>query len=171
MRDFVFNNLVQIIHLAFKQIARKTNQVLAKRFNYGTLSMSKQNQRSENLSAKFLNTFHLNNLFLLGVIACILSVLLVTSASAKELRINLTESLDMNSNDKKPKNLAKKAQLQEKIKSDKTKQIKPEKPKPKPIVKAKPTASTKAKSTVKAKPTTSTKTKHDTVKNSISNVR
>ncbi|MBI5377793.1 MAG: hypothetical protein HZA82_04135 [Thaumarchaeota archaeon] len=99
----------------------------------------------------------MNNFFLLGVIACILSVLLVTSASAKELRINLTESLDMSSNDKKPKNLAKKAQLQEKIKSDKTKQIKPEKPKPKPIV--------------KAKPTTSTKTKHDTVKNSISNVR
>ena len=100
----------------------------------------------------------MNNIFLLGIIACILSVLLVTSASAKELRINLTESLDMNSNDKKPKNLAQKAKLQEKIKkSDKTKQIKPEKSKPKP--------------TVKAKLTISTKTKHDTVKNSISNVR
>ena len=169
MRNFVFNNLVQIIHLAFKQIARNTNQVLAKRFNYGTLSMSKQNWRSENLSPKFLNPLQLNNLFLLGVIACILSVLLVTSASAKELRLNLTESLDMNSNDKKPKNLSQKAQLQEKMKSDKTKQIKPEKPKP--TMKAKLTTSAKTKPIMKAKLTTSTKTKHDTVKNSISNVR
>ncbi len=147
MRDFVFNNLVQIIHLSFKQIARKTNQVLAKRFNYDTLSMSKQNQRSENLFPKSLNALNLNNLFLLGLITCILSILLVTSASAKELRINLTEFLDMSSNDKKPKDLAQKAKLQEKTKSDKTKQIKPEKPKPKP--------------TMKAKPTTNTKTKHD----------
>jgi len=95
----------------------------------------------------------LNNLFLLGLIACILSILLVTSASAKELHINLTESLDMNGNDKKPKEPAQKAKLQEKAKPDKAKQIKPEKPKPKPIV--------------KAKPTTSTKAKHDTVKNSV----
>ncbi|TBR08264.1 MAG: hypothetical protein EPO62_07025 [Candidatus Nitrosotenuis sp.] len=113
----------------------------------------------------------MNNLFLLGVIACILSVLLVTSASAKELHINLTESLDMNSNDKKPKDLVQKAQLQKNTKSDKTKQIKSEKPKPKSAVKAKPTTSTKTKPAVKAKPTTSTKTKHDTVKNSISNVK
>ena len=155
MCDFVFNNLVQIIHLAFKQIARETNQVHAKRFNYGTLSMSKQNQRSENLFPKSLNTLRLNNFFLLSIIACILSILLMTSASAKELRINLTESLDMNSNDKKPKDLVQKVKLQEKTKSGKTKQIKPEKP----------------KSTVKAKPTTNTKTKHDAVKNSINNVR
>lgn len=169
MRDFVFNNLVQIIHLAFKQIVGKINQVLAKRFNYGTLSMSKQNQRSENLPTKFLNIFHLKNLFLLGIAACMLSALLVTSASAKELRINLTESLDVGSNDKKPKSLAQKTQVQEKIKSDKAKQIKPEKPKP--IAKTKSTISTKTKPLVQAKPTTSTKTKHDTVKNSISNVR
>ena len=121
------------------------------------MSISKQNQRSENLFSKSLNAIHLNNLLLLGFIACILSVLLVTSASAKELRINLTESLNMSSNDKKPKDLAQKTKLQEKAKSDKTKQIKPEKPKPKP--------------TVKAKPTTNTKTKRDAVKNSISNVR
>ncbi len=157
MRDFVFNNLVQIIHLSFKQIARKTNQVLARRFNYGALSMSKQNQRSENLFSKPLNTIHLNNFFLLSITACILSILLVSSASAKELSINLTESLDMSSNDKKPKDLAQKTKLQEKAESNKTKQVKSEKPKPKP--------------TVKAKPTTGTKTKHDTVKNSINNVR
>jgi len=115
------------------------------------MAPSKQNQQSENLFPKSLNVLYLNNLFLLGLIACILSILLVTSASAKELRINLTESLDMNGNDKKPKDLAQKAKLQEKAKPDKAKQIKPEKPKP----------------IVKAKPTTSTKTKHDTVKNSV----
>ena len=119
--------------------------------------MSKQNRRSENLFPKSLNTLNLNNFFLLGLIACILSILLVTSASAKELRINLAESLDLSSDDKKPKNLVQKGKLQEKAKSDKTKQVKSEKSKPKPAV--------------KAKPATSTKTKHDTVKNSISNVR
>ncbi|MFI5416837.1 MAG: hypothetical protein ACHQW9_02155 [Nitrososphaerales archaeon] len=148
--------------------------------------MLKQNQRSEKIFQK-LHNFHLNKPLLMGMIACLLSVSLMTSASAKELRINLTESLDMSSNDKKPKDLAQKAKPKEKAKSEKKEVKKPEKPKPKPSVKIKPAdvkkkpADVKTKpadikkkpAAVKAKPSpaNSTKTKHDTVKNSIGNVK
>ncbi len=155
--------------------------------------MLKQNKRSEKISQKPRN-FHLNKPLLMGVIACLLSISLMTSASAKELRINLTESLDMNSNDKKPKDLAQKAKLKEKAKSDKKEVKKPEKSKPKSTVKAKLTdvkkkptdikknlADVKTKPTnvktkptdvkTKPSPTNNTKTKHDTVKNSIGNIK
>ncbi len=86
----------------------------------------------------------------MGLIACFLSISLMTSASAKELRINLTESLDMSNNDKKPKDFAQKTKPKEKTKPDKKEIKKPEKPKPKPAVK-KP-VDVKKKSDVKAKP-------------------
>lgn len=139
--------------------------------------MLKQNQRSGKISQKLRNP-HLNRALLLCVVTC-LSVSLMTSASAKELRINLTESLNMSSNDKKPKDLPQKAKPKENTKAEKKEVKKPEKPKP--IVKAKPTETkkkltdtvTKKPTTVKPKlsPTTSTKTKHDTVKNSIGNIK
>lgn len=117
--------------------------------------MLKQNQRSKNLSLISCNTLCLNKIFLLGFIACILSVLLVTEkASAKELRLNLTESLNMDSSGKKLKDSDQKTKSQEK-KVAKVKE-------PKKLQKAKP-KNTKSK--------ISTKTKHDTAKNSISNVR
>ena len=94
----------------------------------------------------------MNNLFLLGLIACILSILLITSASAKELHIKLTESLDMKGNDKKPKDKTKEKSDKTKTKSDKTKE------KVKKLEKAK---------TKKTKPnTTNMKTKQNPVKNS-----
>ncbi|HEY8109612.1 MAG TPA: hypothetical protein VIG05_01950 [Candidatus Nitrosotenuis sp.] len=132
--------------------------------------MLKQNQRSEKIFQK-LHNFHLNKPLLMGMIACLLSVSLMTSASAKELRINLTESLDMSSNDKKPKDLAQKAKPKEKAKSEKKEVKKPEKLKP--SVKTKPADIKKKPAAVKAKPfpANSTKTKHDTVKNSIGNVK
>ena len=91
----------------------------------------------------------MNNLFLLGLIACILSILLITSASAKELHIKLTESLDMKGNDKKPKEKTTKEKL------DKTKE------------KVKKLEKTKTK---KAKNPTNMKTKSNTVKN-LGNIR
>jgi len=104
----------------------------------------------------------LNNLFLLGLIACILSILLVTSASAKELRINLTESLDVNGNDKKPKDKTKEKSDKTKTKLDKTK-TKSDKTKEK----VKKLEKTKTK---KAKNPTNMKTKSNTVKN-LGNIR
>jgi len=148
--------------------------------------MLKQNQRSEKIPQK-PHHFHLNKPLLMGVIACFLSISLMTSASAKELRINLTESLDMNNNDKKPKDLAQKVKPKEKAKLDKKEVKKPEKPKPKSTVKAKPADTKKKPADVKAKPAdtkkkpadvktkplqaNSTKTKYNTIKNSINNVK
>jgi hypothetical protein len=131
--------------------------------------MLKQNQRSEIFQKP--RNFHLNKPLLMGVIVCLLSISLMTSASAKELRIKLTESLDVSSNDKKPKDLAQKA------KSEKKEVKKLEKPKPAVKVKSsdikKKPASTVKKPAVKAKLSlaNSTKTKQDTVKNSIGNVK
>ena len=120
--------------------------------------MLKQNQRSEKTSQK-ITRFRLNKSFLVGVIVCFLSISLMSSASAKELRINLTESLDMSNNDKKPKDFAQKVKPKEKAKPDKKEVKKPEKPKPKLAVKKladvkkKPTDTVPKKSTaVKTKP-------------------
>src|SRR3989338_8859284 len=111
--------------------------------------MLKQNQRSEKIPQK-ITRFRLNKSFLVGVIVCFLSVSLMTSASAKELRINLTESLDMSNNDKKPKYFAQKTKPKEKTKPDKKEIKKPEKPKPKPAVKK--LDDVKKKPDVKSKP-------------------
>lgn len=133
--------------------------------------MLKQNQRSEKIFQKAHDIFHLNKSLLIGVIVCILSISLMTSASAKELRINLTESLDMSSNDKKPKDLAQKAKPKEKAKSEKKEIKKPEKPKPKPAVKIKPSEVKKKPADTVTKKPTDMKTKLDEVKKKPASVK
>ena len=102
-------------------------------FHYGMYSMSKQNRRSQNLFPDKHNIAHLNRILLSSLAVCVLFTLLVTSATAKEFHINLKESLDMNNNDKKPKDIAQKTKPQ--TKQEKKEIKKTEKPtvNPKPI--------------------------------------
>ena len=74
MSDFVFNNLVQIIPLAFKQIARKTNQALGKKLLHGTLSTSKPNQRSENLFLASLTRIIFSTLTFTNILSVLLAI-------------------------------------------------------------------------------------------------
>jgi outer membrane biosynthesis protein TonB len=87
----------------------------------------------------------------------------------KSYTIELKESLNMDSNDKKPKDTKETKPQAKKPTKDTKKSEKPKKPEPKKLDKDLKKKFEKIKKTTKK--TAMQKTKHDTVKNSISNVR
>jgi hypothetical protein len=110
----------------------------------------------------------LKKILIVFCIATICTLFVPHDALAKDFSIKLSESLDMETNDKKPKDADTKTDKKDsKVKPVKTKEVK------KSAKEAKEAKKKPVKETKKAakKTTTIKKTKHDTVKNSISNVR